>query len=104
MEIRLSVFENRTPRRIFGPKKDEVTRQWRKLNDLNYQYSSQNIIRAMKSRRMRWAGHVAYTGEGKSVYRFLVRNREGKTGVDGSMILRWVLRELGGGGWGHGLD
>jgi len=65
---RLSVFENRTLRRIFGPKKDEVTRKWRKLNDdeLNYQYSSLDIIRVMKSRRMRWAGHVAYTVERRS--------------------------------------
>ena len=67
-ECRRRVFENRVLRRIFGPKKDEVTRKWRKLNDdeLNYQYSSLDIIRVMKSRRMRWAGHVAYTVERRS--------------------------------------
>jgi len=78
VESRLSVFENRTLRRIFGPKRDEVKGSG-KINELNYQHSSLNIIRVMKSRRMRWTGHVAYTGERKGVYRVLVRNREGKT-------------------------
>jgi hypothetical protein len=61
----LRVFENRVLRRIFGPKRDEVTREWRKLHNvvLNYLYSSPNIVRVIKSRRMRWAGHVARMGE-----------------------------------------
>jgi hypothetical protein len=58
---RLRVFENRVLRRIFGPKRDEVTGDWRKLHneELHNLYSSRNIIRMIKSRRMRWAGHVA---------------------------------------------
>jgi hypothetical protein len=58
------VFENRVLRRIFGPKSDEVTGDWRKLHneELHYSYSSQNIIRMIKSRRMRWAGNVARMG------------------------------------------
>jgi len=60
-EGRLRVFENRVLRRIFGPKMDEVTGEWRKLHNdkLNDLYSSPNIVRVVKSRRMRWAGHVA---------------------------------------------
>jgi hypothetical protein len=71
-------LENKTLRRIFGPKRDEVIRQRRKLDhdELNYQYFSPNIIRVMKSRRMRWAVHVRYLVEKKGVYRVLVRNRE----------------------------
>ena len=63
-ERRLRVFENRMLRRIFGPKRDEVTREWRKLHneDLNDMYCSPNIVRVIKSRRMRWAGHVARMG------------------------------------------
>jgi hypothetical protein len=64
-ECRLRVFENRVLRRIFGPKRDEVTGEWRKSHneELNILYSSPNIIRQIKSRRMRWAGHVARMGE-----------------------------------------
>jgi hypothetical protein len=60
-EHRLGVFENRVLRRIFGPKRDEVTREWRKLHneELHDMHSSPSIIRIMKARRMRWAGHVA---------------------------------------------
>jgi len=67
-------------RRIFGPKRDEVRGEWRKLHDeeLNDLYSSPNIVRVIKSRRMRWAGHVARRGEGRGVYRVLVRKSEGK--------------------------
>jgi hypothetical protein len=59
------VFENRVLRRIFGPKRDEITGEWRKLHneELHILYSSPNIIRQIKSRRMRWAGHVACMGE-----------------------------------------
>jgi hypothetical protein len=63
-EHRLGVFENRVLRRVFGPKRDEVTGDWRKLHkeELHDLYSSPSIIRIMKSRRMRWAGHVARMG------------------------------------------
>jgi hypothetical protein len=74
------VFENRVPRRIFGPKRDEITGEWRKLHneELNGLYSLPNIARVIKSRRLRWAGHVARMGEGRVVYRVLVGKREGK--------------------------
>ena len=65
-ERRLRVFENRVLRRVFGPKRDEVTGEWRKLHneELSDLYSLPNIVRVVKSRRMRWAGHVARIGEG----------------------------------------
>jgi hypothetical protein len=70
---RLRVFENRVLRRIFGPKTDHVTGEWRKLHDkeLHNLYSSPSIIRIIKSRRMRWAGHVARIGEKRNAYRLL---------------------------------
>ena len=73
-ERRLRVIENRVLRRIFGPEKDEVTKEWRKLNDeeLNDKDSSHNIVRVIKSRRMRWVVHVARMGERKGIYRVLV--------------------------------
>jgi hypothetical protein len=73
-EHRLRVFHNRVLRRIFGPKRDEVTGEWRRLHneELNDLYSSPNIIRVMKSRRMGWAGHVTRMGEGRGAYRILV--------------------------------
>ena len=66
-ELRLRVFENRVLRRIYGPKRDEVTGEWRKLHneELNGLYCSPNIIRVIKSMRMRWTGHVARMGGGK---------------------------------------
>jgi hypothetical protein len=79
---------------IFGPKRDEVTGEWRKLHneELNNLYSSPNIVRVIKSRRMRWAGHVARMGEGRVVYRVLLgkpegRNHWGDPGVDGGIRL-----------------
>jgi len=79
-ERRLRVFENRVLRGIFGPKRDEVTGEWRKLHnaELNDLYCSPNIVRVMKLRRMRWVGHVARMGEGRGVYRVLVGKPEGK--------------------------
>jgi hypothetical protein len=79
-ERKLGLFENRVLRRIFGPKKDEVAGEWRKLHneELNSLYSLPNIVRVIKSRRMRWAGHVAHMGEGRGVYRVLVGKPEGK--------------------------
>jgi len=105
-ERRLRVFENRVLRRIFGPKGDEETRDWRKLHnvELNDPYSSPNIVRVIKSRRMRWAGHVARLGERRGVFRVLMGKPErvhlGDPGVDGR-ILRWIFKK-----WdvGYGLD
>jgi hypothetical protein len=74
------VFEKRVLRRIFGPKREEVTREWRKLhNDL---YSPPNIFRVIKSRRMRWAWHVGHRGERKGVYRVLLGKPEVKRPLD----------------------
>ena len=79
-ECRLRVFENRVLRRKFGPKRDEVTKEWKKLHneELNDLYSSSNVVRVITS-IMRWAGHVARMGERKGVYRVLVGKPEGKT-------------------------
>jgi hypothetical protein len=74
------MFRKRLLRRIFGPKRDEVMGEWRKMHNeelLNF-YSSPDIIRQIKSRRIRWAGHVARMGEGRNVYRGLVGKPEGK--------------------------
>jgi hypothetical protein len=73
-ECRLRVLENRVLRRMFGPKRDEVTGKWRRLHkkELCAQYSSSTIIWVIKSRRLRWAGHVARMGEKQGVYRVLV--------------------------------
>ena len=73
-ERRLRAFEHRVLRRVFGPKKDEVTGEWRKLHneELSDLYSLPNIVRVVKSRRMRWAVHVARMGEGRVVHRVLV--------------------------------
>jgi len=79
-EHRLRVFENRVLRRIFGPKRDEVMGEWRKLHneELKVLYSSPNYVRVIKLRRMRWAGHVAHMGQRRGLYRVLVGNPEGK--------------------------
>jgi hypothetical protein len=78
-EHRLRVFENRALRKIFGPKREEDG-SWRKLHndELHNLYSSLNIVRVIKSRSMRWAGHVARMGEGRGAYRVLVGRPEGK--------------------------
>ena len=79
-EHRLTVFENRVLRRIFGPKMDWVTGEWRKLHneELNDLYSSPNIVRVIESRRMRWAEHVARMEEGRGVHKVSVGKPEGK--------------------------
>jgi hypothetical protein len=100
-ENRLRVFENRVLRRIFGPKRDEVTGERRKLHneELHILYSSPNI-RQIKSRRMRWVGHVARMGEERNVYRILMGRPEGKTPL-GKPRRKWEdgirmdLREIG---------
>jgi hypothetical protein len=89
---------------IFGPKRNDVTGKWRKLlnEGLRDLYSSPSIIRIIKSRRMRWAGHVARTGEKRNAYRSLVGNPEGRRPL-GRPRLRWVdniRMDLGEVGWG----
>jgi hypothetical protein len=103
-EHRLRVFENRVLRRMFGPKRNEVTGEWRKLHneELRGLYSSPSIIRIIKSRRMIWAGHVARMGEKRNAYRILVGKPEGKRPL-GRQRRRWVdnIRiDLGEVGWG----
>jgi len=89
-ERRLRVFENIALRRIFGPKRDEVTGEWRKPQneELGHTYPSPNIFRLIKPRRNRWAGHVARLGERIVVYRVLVGKPEGKRPL-GRPGLRW---------------
>jgi hypothetical protein len=72
------VFENRLQRRIFGPKRDGVTGEWRKLHSEKLHILYPNITRQIKSRRMRWVGHMACMGEEREVYRVLVGKPEGK--------------------------
>jgi hypothetical protein len=83
-------MSERVLRTIFGPKRDEVTEEWRKLynEEFNYLYSSPNIVRVIKSRRMRWAEHVARLGEGRGVYRVLMGKPEGGRSL-GRPKLRW---------------
>jgi hypothetical protein len=85
------VFENKVLRRIFGPKRDEVTGEWRKLRneELHDLYSSPSIIRIMKSRRMRWAGHVAPMGEKRNAYTLLVGKPQERRPL-GRPRRRWV--------------
>jgi hypothetical protein len=85
------VFENRVLRRMFGPKRDEVTGEWRKLHneELHNLYPSANVIRMIKLRRMRWAGHVARMGEKRNAYRILVGKPEGRRPL-GRSRRRWV--------------
>jgi hypothetical protein len=82
-ERRLRVFENRVLRKVFGPKRDEVTGEWRKLHneELHDLYTFTNILRVVKSRRMRWAGHVARMELDRDVHRVLVGKLEGKRSV-----------------------
>jgi len=98
-ERKVRLFENMVLRRIFGPRRDEVSGEWRRLHNekLNDLYSSPNIVRVVKPRRMRWAGDVARMGEERGVYRVLVGKPEGNNhwgdlGVDGWIILGWISR------------
>ena len=91
LQWKLSVFENMVLRRIFGPRRDEVTGDWRRLHnkEVNILYCSPNIVREIKWRRMRWAGHVARMGEERGVYRVLVGKPEGRRPL-GRPRRRWV--------------
>ena len=105
-ERKLRVFENMVLRRIFGPRKEEVTGEWRRLHneELNNLYSSLNIMRVIKSRRMRWAGHVARMGEERGCIGSWWGNRRerahgGYLGVDGLIILGWISMRWNVGIW-----
>ena len=98
----MRVFENGVLRRIFGPKRDQVTEEWRKLHneELNDLYYSPSIVRFIKSRIVRWAGHVARMGMSDE-YKIWWENLRGSEhledpGVDGRVILRWISRKWDG--------
>ena len=102
------MFENRVLRRAFGPKRDEITGKWRKLHneELSDRYSLPNIVRVVKSRRMRWASMWSVWGRGEGCTRFWwgnLRERDhwGDPDADGRIILRWIFRkwEVGCGDW-----
>jgi hypothetical protein len=103
-KCRLRVFENKVLKRIFGPKRDEVTEEWRRLHnkELHALYFSPNIIRMIKSRRLRRAGHVERIGERRCAYRVLVEKNPGEgdhledPGVDGKVILKFTFEKLDG--------
>jgi hypothetical protein len=98
----LRVFENRMLRRIFGPKRDEVMEEWRKLQngELHNLYSSPNIIKQIKPRRMRWVGHVACMGKQRKMYKVSVEKPEGNRALKRSRHswengIKMDLREFG---------
>jgi len=100
------LFENMVLRRIFGPRTDEVREEWRRLKneELNDLYRSPNIVREIKSRRMRWAGHVARMGEERVCIGSWWGNRRerdhwGDLGLDGWIILGWISRRWDVGIW-----
>jgi hypothetical protein len=103
------VFENRVLRRIFGPKRDEVTGEWRKLHNEEFRdlYSSPSIIRIIKSWRMRWAGHVTRKGSRGTLIDFWwkghkERHNYGDQEEGGRIILKWILETKDGAAWtGH---
>jgi len=98
----LRIVDDRVVSKMFGPKTDDKTGDWRKLHteERHVLYSSPTITQVIKSRRMRWAGHVTRIGEKKGAYRILVQKREGErerdymedVGVGGWIILKWILK------------
>jgi hypothetical protein len=93
-------YENRVLRRIFGPKEEEVVGDWRRLHneELHNFYLSQNIITVIRSRRMRWAGHVAWMGEMRNAYSILMENLKEKDyseelGLDAKITLKYILEK-----------
>jgi hypothetical protein len=99
----MRVFDNRVLRRIFGPKRDEVTREWRKPHneELNDLYHSPNIVQVIKLSRMKWVGHVAHMGRGEAYIGFWWGNLSGRDNledaiIDGRIILRWIFRKWAG--------
>jgi hypothetical protein len=99
-ERRVRVLENKVLRRVLGPKRDEVTGEWRKLHneELNDLYSSPSIVRVIKSSRIWWSGHVAFMGNVKVYTGFRwenlrERNHFEDSGVYGRIILRWIFRK-----------
>ena len=99
----LRLFENRVMGRIFGPRRDEITGEWRKvhIDELNDLYSSPNIIRVIKSRRMRWVEHVARMRDRKDAYVVVVGRPLGRLRRRCDNNIKKDLQEVG---WGHGLD
>ena len=99
VECRLKVFEKRVLRRIFGPKRDEVTWEWRRLHneEFNELFSSPNIVRVIKSRRMRWVGYAARMGAlvGKPEERDFLKDPH----IDDRIMLRWIFRKWDVGIW-----
>jgi hypothetical protein len=102
----MRVFENRVLRRIFGPKRDEESGEWRKFHNekLNYLDCSPTIVHVIKYRRMRWARHVAHMGRGETCTGFCGKTggkvgHWGHSGVDGRIILRWIFRKWDVGVW-----
>jgi hypothetical protein len=98
------VFENRVLREMFGPKRDDVTGEWRNLHsgELHNLNSSPDTIRQIKSRRTRWAGHMSRMGGGRTLYRVLLESQmEKDQGLDGRIGSKWTLGRLAG---GYGVD
>jgi hypothetical protein len=95
-ERMLWVFENRVLRRIFGPERDEASEEWRRLHneELNDLFSSPNVFLVIKSRRMRWAGHVVLMGEKTGIYRFMEEKPAGETPLEVSVVSVRIIYKM----------